>query len=386
MLLHAAFQALLFYQFICSVTAFGRSSDPVAQMPWIRCTALLASTSADNTSVGRRTLLGSALAVITVSSCASHAHAGAVGARITKAVTTSDLGIAVRRSVVQGAQVMDGVDGQWERFSDKYGLGQARSQRDGRPRPKTIPPPQPLDGALATGLVEASDKVFLQVSNIKESDLRKQVTLVSEKVLPSFQRSSDVQGLSAPIVSGEQFNFAAYCHYKAYLDLIIERNVDFGKFKREFDRQMGVQVLQLLGDNSSAAMERSDLQSKLFEAVTKMKSVSDKLVAKGIIAQIGISESDSETVKDWTRDLADLTFSVELDGDVTLGAQLLLQEQGYRLYPSFGKCAMQTILTAIMNGLQQVTVDEYYMDTDYNSDPDRFEVKQVLLNIQLESI
>lgn len=45
------------------------------------------------------------------------ASAGEVGARITRAVTQSDLGVSVRRSVVKGAQVIDSLDGKWEQFS-----------------------------------------------------------------------------------------------------------------------------------------------------------------------------------------------------------------------------------------------------------------------------
>ena len=52
-------------------------------------------------------------------------EAGEVGARITKAVTTSDLGISFRRAIVRGAQTMDRVDSDWEKFSDKYSLGAA---------------------------------------------------------------------------------------------------------------------------------------------------------------------------------------------------------------------------------------------------------------------
>jgi len=49
-------------------------------------------------------------------------YAGEVGARITNVVTTSDLGVSVRRSVVKGAQVIDNLDGRWEKFSGECGL------------------------------------------------------------------------------------------------------------------------------------------------------------------------------------------------------------------------------------------------------------------------
>ena len=49
-------------------------------------------------------------------------NAGEVGARINRAVTQSDLGISVRRSVVRGAQMMDKLDGDWEKFSGEYSV------------------------------------------------------------------------------------------------------------------------------------------------------------------------------------------------------------------------------------------------------------------------
>ena len=86
-------------------------------------------------------------------------EAGELGAKITKAVTQSDLGISVRKSVVKGAQIADQLDGKWEKFSDTYGLGAERSKRDARPKPKDIPPLQPLNSDIATLLLQASDKV-----------------------------------------------------------------------------------------------------------------------------------------------------------------------------------------------------------------------------------
>merc|ERR1719343_583409 len=94
----------------------------------------------------------------------SAANAGEVGARITKAVTTSDLGISVRTSVVRGAQLADKIDGQWEKFSDKYGLGSERRKQVGRrPKDNIIPDPLPLDIAVAQNILDVSDEVFLKL-------------------------------------------------------------------------------------------------------------------------------------------------------------------------------------------------------------------------------
>ena len=82
-------------------------------------------------------------------------------------------------------------------------------------------------------------------------------------------------------------------------------------------------------------------------------------------------------------------------GDITLQTQLLLQELGYRLYPSFGRWALQQQLMACFrrdnnnsDGKDGVTIsiDDYYMDTAYNSNPDLFEVRQILLNVVLQRV
>ena len=95
---------------------------------------------------------------------------------------------------------------------------------------------------------------------------------------------------------------------------------------------------------------------------------------------------DKEILADWTDDLADIQLSIPLDGDITLGSQVLLQEQGFRVYPDFGRFA---ITSAIQKSLaftsQKINSDEYYMDPGYSSDPSLFEVKQVLLNIVIDS-
>jgi hypothetical protein len=89
----------------------------------------------------------------------SPSYAGEVGAKIYAVITKSELGVAVRESVMRGAQVMDKVDGQWEQFSDRFGLGSARSKQDKKPTPKVIPNPLPLDTGIAKRVVEITDQV-----------------------------------------------------------------------------------------------------------------------------------------------------------------------------------------------------------------------------------
>jgi hypothetical protein len=361
-------------------------TNEITKLPSIRPTG----------SAGRRKFLQNLLVVAGggLAVAPKAANAGAVGEKINGAVTRSELGLSVRRSVVRGAQTFDSLDGQWEQFSDKYGLGTERSKRDGLPPVRVIPDPQPLDSATATKILDVTDQVFVQLTNIRQADLSNQIQKVAETVQVSFERSGmsvkEMQSSSRP-VTGAQFNFAAYTRFKAYSDLVIERKVDFNSFRRDFEKVVGQQLVALLlpnptsplppRSNASSIEERRKIMLK--QALENIDGVCQALVAKGLVARIDQATLDPEQVDDWSEDVSDVSGSIALGGDITLSSQILLQEQGFRLYPNYGRYAIQSILQGIEG--QRVTTDDYYMDPNYNSDPTRFEVKEVLVNIALES-
>jgi hypothetical protein len=114
-----------------------------------------------------------AITVPALFSLPQEARAGEVGARITKAVTTSELGISVRRAVVQGVQVADSIDAQWEQFSDRFSIWVQHEitmhpitnklpfffAKDDLPNPQHHQPP--LDVNVASKLLEISNQAFL---------------------------------------------------------------------------------------------------------------------------------------------------------------------------------------------------------------------------------
>jgi hypothetical protein len=124
-----------------------------------------------------------------------------------------------------------------------------------------------------------------------------------------------------------------------------------------------------------------------FEAGLKLTDeILTNLVSNGFVALAERNQIDNEKLADWSDDLADIQLSIPLDGDITLNSQVLLQEQGFRVYPDFARFAIASAFQqALANTNQNVSSDEYYMDTDYSSDPDQFEVKQVLLNVVIDS-
>ncbi len=308
--------------------------------------------------------------------------AGEIGSRITQAITTSDLGVSVRRSVVKGAQTMDTLDKQWEGFSDRFSLGSERSKQGGRPKPKVIPPLLPLDRDVSNRILDTCDAVFSDVTGISNSAVKGEIDKVSALVKPSFQRSgADLKTFDTIVESSDQFNFASYVHFKAFGNLLVEKKIDFRKFRREFERQCGTKLLTLLNldPNITPSSNRTEDLSVRLQALDSLTRI---LHDKGLVASTELSTIDPDLESDWAEGLSDLQLSLALDGDATQNAQILLQEQGFNLIPSYTKFMLGPLLR--MPG-QKLLIEEYYMDTDYNSNPDLFDVKEVLLNIVLES-
>ena len=311
-------------------------------------------------------------------------NAGEVGARITKAVTTSDLGVSVRTQVVQGARVMDKVDGYWEELSDKFGLGSSRLKGQDR-QTKVIPEPKSLDVDTARKFLVISDETFLSNTGISSSSLEFQIDKVAKLVKPSFERVGISVGDSLSFEDGRQFDFACYVHFKAYSDLLLESKINFRSFLSNFEVDVGKKVVSLLlpgfskKQTSAPSNDQRRITREALENVERMCSI---LVDKGFVALVERSYIEDDDFEDWLKDMCELKFGIALDGDVTQPSQILLQEQGFRLYPNFLRFSLAYLMQ--QDG-QQLSLIDYYFDTDYNSNPDKFEVKEVLINVVLES-
>lgn len=280
---------------------------------------------------------------------------------------------------------MDKLDGMWENFSDKYGLGAERSKAGKRPTPKVIPPILPLDVATAKLILSISDQTFSSVTGIRLSVMEEQTQKVANLVRISFERSGVKVDANNPLEfsNDSQYNFVVYCHFKAYSDLILEQQIPFAPFRSKFEQQIGQELVTRLLPEYKANSNDS-VKDKFNAAVTAVDTLCRNFCEKGFVAAIEIETVDDDKICDWIDDISDLEFNISLDGDATLNAQILLQEQGFRLYPNFAKYAINHLMSQV-DGRQKVTTMDYYFDTDYNSDPDKFEVKEVLLTVSIEN-
>jgi len=331
----------------------------------------------------------------------------------------NDLTRQIRTSVVRGAQLIDKVDGRWERFSDDLGLGAERNQpkrnvidAGGNQISKKVVKSDViidgndlvLDEKFAEELLQECDEAFLSclksqksTTAITKRELDQQIEETKRLVRKSFFATS----LTPTVL--EEFNFECYTHFKSFNEILVKQEVKFPIFKKDFEALIGNRLFQLamqqkpsLRPASSAA---PNLTTNLQNALQITDDIGNFLQKKGLITSWERSIPPNEDIEDFTSTAeqskenffvsSDLPYSLALNGDVTLGSQLLLQELGYRLYPSFGrwiiqKGVMQCFDETMEKNKVAIQMDDYYMDTSYSSNPDLFEVKQVLLNIVIQ--
>jgi hypothetical protein len=165
----------------------------------------------------------------------------------------------------------------------------------------------------------------------------------------------------------------------------------------------------IINQTPSSETPLSDRLNTSFKAID---AVLDALIKNGFIASGERSVVSADQIEDWVDGIAPCTLTIAIDGDATLQGkrrirrmtstlphatspficthfelgQILLQEQGYRLYPNFAKFLINAVLKKIFQySSQSVSIEEYYMDTNYSSDPDLFDAKQVLLNVVIDN-
>ncbi|KAL7533936.1 hypothetical protein ACHAXR_005536 [Thalassiosira sp. AJA248-18] len=325
----------------------------------------------------------------------------------------------IRTSVVRGAQLIDKADGRWERFSDDLGLGSERNQpkrnvidAGGNERSKKVVRSDVvvderdlvLDEMFAFGLLQECDEAFLSCLNSQQSQtsvskggLNTQIEQTKQLVRKSFFSSSTP-------TSAEEFNFECYTHFKVFNEVLINKKVLFPPFQREFESLIGNRILQLALQQqpellSSVVPSPTNLTERLQNALGSTDAIAALLQQKGLVTSWERSIPPDDDIEDFTSPTTssdnfsvslDLAYSLALNGDITLNSQLLLQELGYRMYPSFGRWLVHVGVPRCFSskdstgGEIAVQIDDYYMDTSYNSNPDLFEVKQVLLNIVIQ--
>ena len=235
-------------------------------------------------------------------------------------------------------------------------------------------------------------------ARISSNDLSFRVDEVKKLVKKSFFPSPDSEQTTE-----EEYNFEVYSHFKSYNDILIEQNLVFPPFYAEFERGIGKRIVESILPTQPLSTSSKQITDQLDDAFQAVERIGAFFVVNGFIRSWERSVPSEDDIEDFTQPYIapagdnfsvtpDLQFTIALEGDVTLKSQLLLQELGCRLYPSFAIWGLQRGLLACFSSSDQinkqgsvsVNIDDYYMDTSYNSNPDLFEVRQILLNVVLQ--
>lgn len=269
-------------------------------------------------------------------------------------------------------------------------------------------PSSPSDLTLWSFISQYKYQAFLECLKYQQPQVSINKLELSQKVdktKQSLRKSFFSSSTSSIPAKTEEFNFECYVHFRVYNEILINQRVVFPPFRKEFERIIGANVLQLALRQQHTALSSISPSNTLTESLNNALRATDDIAkllqTKGFVTSWERSiplEDDIEDFADANSTVpADLAFSLALNEDVTLDSQLLLQELGFRLYPSIGRWMAHEALSqcftaaagrdsALGDGKRNINVqvDDYYMDTSYNSNPDLFKVKQILLNIVIQ--
>ena len=184
--------------------------------------------------------------------------------RLNKLVTKSGLGLEVRRSVVKGAQVFDSIDGSWEKFSDRNGLGSQRKKQPPYPIQSPPPPLLPLDSATFAKLIGIFDAAFLLNAPVLCSPdaLATEVDRIKLLVKPSFDRMSDPSPTT----------FEAYCRFRAYCSLSSSSPPPLlRRAKNKFALSVGSNIITLLNIPLPSTPTLDSCNSTLLRALEELR-------------------------------------------------------------------------------------------------------------------
>lgn len=249
------------------------------------------------------------------------------------------------------------------------------------------PPPnfqrKPLSPAFASALVSLCDAAFLAASSLPAASLLSAVSATESLVTPSFapppppdpSRTSLFAARAPPPPPDEaaELDYRLYCRFRAYSELLPKSSSP-----REFERLLSSALADYLLPPPAGAPASLPVAG----AISQLSACLSPLASLGFISGFELAPPTADDLEDYADGISNLSLSLAVSGDASLRSQILLQEAGCRLYPSLARLAAQGVLARFkVDGCERVEVLDYYLDPLYNSDPRRFEVKQVLVDV-----
>ena len=314
------------------------------------------------------------------------------------AITTSQLGTAFRKSVVQGAQVADKLDEKWERFSDslrdKGRCDPATGRRlyDNGKRKDGTPIGNPGLGELCSPdpilpinldttkiVIDSAVKSALNVSGggaSKADALNKKIQETKELVRPSFERSMQNTKSEDEMNRGE-YKFELYCTLRAITNYLRENKSSI----REFQYAWGSQIVSIYASSATKKdfvspfpTGEEDLddydydKENLLDALGKLTVTLNAFKDAGLLGfyEISIPYDDYGSV-----------VTVAMDDYTSIQTEILLSEQNY-------DCdgPIQAITRSLFKQakIKPDSLNTFFMDT-YYKDPVNYNPTQLLISL-----
>jgi hypothetical protein len=293
-------------------------------------------------------------------------------------ITDSSIGTLIRKYTIQGARMMDSLDEKWERLSDGlrdekkcdpntnrrlYDNGYRKDgTRVGNPVLGAPCQPQPL-----TNLdVQVADKLLNMMvdaaisgassngtGTLHRSNLMEKIQEIETLVRPSFERDM-AQSSSEEEKKRKEYNFKTFCTLKAIITTCNYNHHSSLQSVRAFQSIYGNLILHEFAqgatkqdyyspfpDNDEYPFNDDEYdKDNLMESLGAVRVVLDKFQKAGLngFHEISIPYDDYGSV-----------VTIAIDDDITIGADLLLAEQGltngmsggFGPYPSLVRAALE---------------------------------------------
>jgi hypothetical protein len=284
-------------------------------------------------------------------------------------VTQSDLGQSVRRSIVSGAKLADNLDLKMERFSDSlrdknkcdpvsnrrlFDNGFRRDgTRIGNPVLGALCSPDPLrrldvsEKGPANMILVLAEEAAADTLGVDRTVLQKQVGQVKDLVGPAFARAAageEEKQMPTSLSEEERsekskqqaYNMDIYTRIRAYGEVLNQKKSSgdsktaLREATRNFEKSWGGKIMASLAPNSDRKdftsvypapdprIKQSYDEGSLLDALGALSATLNKMQEGGVIGhwEISIPEDDYGEV-----------VTIAVDDDISIGAQILSQEQ-----------------------------------------------------------
>lgn len=322
-------------------------------------------------------------------------------------ITDSAFGKSVRKFTIQGARIMDNLDEKWERFSDGlrdekkcdpntnrrlYDNGYRKDgTRVGNPVLGAPCQPQPLsnlDVQVADLLLDMMVDAAVSSnsnSNLNRSSILEKIQEIKILVQPSFERDM-AQSQTEEVKLRKEYNFKTFCTIKAIITLCNFNNVSSLQSLRAFQSRYGNALLHAFAQGASKQDYYSPFpdndeflfndneydKDNLMQSLGAIRVVLDKFQKAGLngFYEISIPYDDYGSVA-----------TIAIDDDITIGADMLLVEQGLTNGLSGGCGPYQSMVRAALeNSNLAFGMDTFYLDPS-TTKQSVYDPTQLLLSI-----